>query len=34
MDAQLIALGSETFKVALLLALPALLVGMLIRSTR
>ena len=29
MDAQLIALGSETFKVALLLALPALLVGML-----
>ena len=30
MDAQLIALGIETFKIALLLALPALLVGMLL----
>ena len=30
MDAQLIALGVETFKIALLLSLPSLLVGMLI----
>ena len=30
MDAQLIALGIETFKIALLLSLPSLLVGMLI----
>jgi flagellar biosynthetic protein FliQ len=30
METQLIALGVETFKMALLLALPALLVGMLI----
>lgn len=30
MDAQLIALGVETFKIALMLALPALLVGMLL----
>lgn len=30
MEAKLIALGVETFKVALLLALPGLLVGMLI----
>jgi flagellar biosynthetic protein FliQ len=29
MDSQLIALGVETFKIALLLALPGLLVGML-----
>lgn len=30
MDSQLIALGIETFKIALMLALPALLVGMLL----
>ena len=30
MEAKLIALGIETFKIALLLSLPALLVGMLI----
>ena len=30
MDAQLIALGVETFKIALMLALPGLLVGMLL----
>ncbi len=30
MEAQLVALGVETFKVALLLALPGLLVGMLL----
>jgi len=30
MDAQLIALGIQTFKIALLLSLPSLLVGMLI----
>lgn len=30
MEAKLIALGVETFKIALLLALPALLVGMLL----
>ncbi len=30
MDSQLIALGVETFKIALLLALPALLIGMLL----
>ena len=30
MDAELISLGVETFKIALLLSLPALLVGMLI----
>jgi len=30
MEAQLIALGVETFKIALILALPALLVGMLL----
>lgn len=30
MEAKLIALGVETFKIALLLSLPALLVGMLI----
>jgi len=30
MDSQLVALGVETFKIALLLALPALLVGMLL----
>lgn len=30
MDTQLIALGIETFKIALLLSLPSLLVGMLI----
>ena len=30
MEAQLIALGVETFKIALMLALPALLVGMLL----
>ena len=29
MDSQLVALGVETFKIALLLALPGLLVGML-----
>ena len=30
MDSQLIALGVETFKIALMLALPGLLVGMLL----
>lgn len=30
MDAQLISLGVETFKIALLLALPGLMVGMLL----
>ena len=30
MDAQLIALGIQTFKIALLLSLPSLLVGMII----
>ena len=30
MDSQLISLGVETFKIALMLALPALLVGMLL----
>lgn len=30
MDSQLIALGVETFKIALLLALPGLLVGMML----
>jgi len=30
MDSQLIALGIQTFKIALLLSLPSLLVGMLI----
>lgn len=30
MDSQLVALGVETFKIALLLAMPSLLVGMLL----